>query len=267
MAYIGNQPTDNFVTFATQNFSTSATSSYTLSHAVSNENEIALFINNVRQHPGSGKAYTASGTALTLSANTASTDVMYCIFLGRAIQSTVPATNSITNAMITDNTIESGKLFSTFKNGITIADTWRISANASGTGYLTANWERDDTYGNALIGTGMSESSGVFTFPSTGFYQINFGSRFTRDTATPFAVGQIEVTTNNSSYSAAASCVGNISTANHTNGLYVSYIFDVTSTSTHKVKFYMQTNDTAVTFDGNSSTNMTYAQFIRIWDT
>jgi len=100
MAYIGNQPTDNFVTFATQNFSTSATSSYTLSHAVSNENEIALFINNVRQHPGSGKAYTASGTTLTLSANTASTDVMYCIFLGRAIQSTVPATNSIKPAML-----------------------------------------------------------------------------------------------------------------------------------------------------------------------
>ncbi len=108
MAYIGNQPTDNFVTFATQNFTTSATSSYTLSHAVSNENEIALFINNVRQHPGSGKAYTASGTALTLSANTASTDVMYCIFLGRAIQSTVPATNSITAAMV-GNDLVSGK--------------------------------------------------------------------------------------------------------------------------------------------------------------
>jgi hypothetical protein len=108
MAYIGNQPTDNFVTFATQNFSTSATSSYTLSHAVSNENEIALFINNVRQHPGSGKAYTASGTALTLSANTASTDVMYCIFLGRAIQSTVPATNSVTTSMLS---INGGELF------------------------------------------------------------------------------------------------------------------------------------------------------------
>ena len=100
MAYIGNQPTDNFVTFATQNFTTSSTSSYTLTHAVSNENEIALFINNVRQHPGSGKAYTATGTALTLSENTASTDVMYCIFLGRAIQSTVPSTNSITPSML-----------------------------------------------------------------------------------------------------------------------------------------------------------------------
>ena len=105
MAYIGNQPTDNFVTFATQNFSTSATSSYTLDHAVSNENEIALFINNVRQHPGSGKAYTATGTALTLSENTASTDVMYCIFLGRAIQSTVPSTNSITPSMLGTTTV------------------------------------------------------------------------------------------------------------------------------------------------------------------
>ena len=105
MAYIGNLPTDNFVTFATQNFSTSATSSYTLTHAVSNENEIALFINNVRQHPGSGKAYTATGTALTLSANTASTDTMYCIFLARAIQSTVPSTNSITPAMLGDTTV------------------------------------------------------------------------------------------------------------------------------------------------------------------
>tara|TARA_R100000315_G_C5221002_1_gene132846 strand:+ start:108 stop:908 length:801 start_codon:yes stop_codon:yes gene_type:complete len=105
MAYIGNQPTDNFITFATQNFSTSATSSYTLDHAVSNENEIALFINNVRQHPGSGKAYTATGTALTLSENTASTDVMYCIFLGRAIQSTVPSTNSITPSMLGTTTV------------------------------------------------------------------------------------------------------------------------------------------------------------------
>ena len=131
MAYIGNQPTDNFVTFATQNFSTSATSSYTLSHAVSNENEIALFINNVRQHPGSGKAYTASGTALTLSANTASTDVMYCIFLGRAIQSTVPATNSITAAMVSANAVTGAKL-----NTDVISAQTALAANAAATDEL-----------------------------------------------------------------------------------------------------------------------------------
>ena len=100
MAYIGPEPAESFTSFATQEFSTSATTSYTLDHAVANENEIALFVNNVRQQPGSGKAYTASSTTLTLSAATASTDTMYCVFLGRALQTVTPATNSINNAML-----------------------------------------------------------------------------------------------------------------------------------------------------------------------
>ena len=108
MAYIGPEPAESFTSFATQEFSTSATTSYTLDHAVANENEIALFVNNVRQQPGSGKAYTATGTALTLSAATASTDTMYCVFLGRALQTVVPATNSITAAMV-GNDLISGK--------------------------------------------------------------------------------------------------------------------------------------------------------------
>jgi len=108
MAYIGIQPAEKFTSFATQTFSVSATTSYTLDHAVANENEIALFVNNVRQQPGSGKAYTATGTALTLSAATATTDTMYCIFLGRALQTVVPATNSITAAMV-GNDLISGK--------------------------------------------------------------------------------------------------------------------------------------------------------------
>ena len=108
MAFIGNQPAESFTSFATQEFSTSATTSYTLDHAVTNENEIALFVNNVRQQPGSGKAYTATGTALTLSEATASTDTMYCVFLGRALQTVTPATNSITAAMV-GNDLISGK--------------------------------------------------------------------------------------------------------------------------------------------------------------
>ncbi len=108
MPYIGNQPAESFTSFATQEFSTSATTSYTLDHAVTNENEIALFVNNVRQQPGSGKAYTASSTTLTLSAATASTDTMYCVFLGRALQTVTPATNSITAAMV-GNDLISGK--------------------------------------------------------------------------------------------------------------------------------------------------------------
>jgi len=100
MAYIGPIPAETFTSFATQTFSTSATSSYTLDHPVTNENELALFINNVRQQPGSGKAYTATGTALTLSANTASTDTMYAVFLGRALQTVNPPAGSVGSSQI-----------------------------------------------------------------------------------------------------------------------------------------------------------------------
>jgi len=100
MSYIGIKPAESFTSFATQTFSTSATSSYTLDHAVTNENELALFINNVRQQPGSGNAYTATGTALTLSANTASTDTMYAVFLGRALQTVNPPAGSVGSSQI-----------------------------------------------------------------------------------------------------------------------------------------------------------------------
>ena len=100
MAYIGNIPAEKFTSVDIQNFSVSATANYTLDRPVANENEIELFINNVRQHPGSGKAYTASGTALTLSEATAGTDTMYCVYQGKARQTVTPATSSVTNAML-----------------------------------------------------------------------------------------------------------------------------------------------------------------------
>jgi hypothetical protein len=110
LAYIGVQPADAYTSFAVQHFTTSATTSYTLDNAVANENEIALFINNVRQEPGSSYAYTASGTTLTLSAATSASDTMYCVFIGKAVQTVTPASNSVTGAMIVDGTITSSEI-------------------------------------------------------------------------------------------------------------------------------------------------------------
>jgi hypothetical protein len=137
MAYIGPEPAESFTSFATQEFSTSATTSYTLDHAVANENEIALFINNVRQQPGSGKAYTATGTTLTLSAATASTDTMYCVFLGRALQTVTPVTNSITNAMLSENS-QSQIFNNNFRNIIINGDMSQAQRGTS-TSSITSN--------------------------------------------------------------------------------------------------------------------------------
>ena len=105
MAYVGNTPADKTLKLEKQQFTTSATTSYTLDHSVSDPQDIALFINNVRQNPNS--SYTVSGTALTLSAATASTDTMYCVFLGRAIGTTGIAAGEVTKDklnLISDST-------------------------------------------------------------------------------------------------------------------------------------------------------------------
>ena len=85
MAYIGNKPADTFHSTAKQSFTPdSSTTAFTLSNTVSNENEIELFINNVRQEPGSGKSYTAAGTTLTMSEAPTTGDDMYCVYQGKA---------------------------------------------------------------------------------------------------------------------------------------------------------------------------------------
>ena len=85
MGFIGNRPADTFHTTVKQSFTPdSSTTAFTLNQAVANENEIELFINNVRQEPGTGKAYTANNITLTMSEAPTTGDDMYCIFQGKA---------------------------------------------------------------------------------------------------------------------------------------------------------------------------------------
>ena len=122
MAYLGNSPARSFISFERQVFTiVNSQTAYTLDHSVTNENDIRLVVNNVVQEPGSGKAYTASGTTLTLSAAlTNGTDEMYCVFLGRAVGTVnAPAgsvgtsqlaSDAVTEAKIADGAVESEHL-------------------------------------------------------------------------------------------------------------------------------------------------------------
>ena len=108
MPFIGNQPALSFTSFAKQDFTTSATTSYTLDNPVANANELALFINNVRQEPTT--AYSASGTSLTLTEATSVGDDMYAIFLGKAIQTVNPPNNSVGTAQLVDDAVTFDKM-------------------------------------------------------------------------------------------------------------------------------------------------------------
>ena len=156
--------------------------------------------------------------------------------------------------------------------GITEADQWRLTTNFTGaaeTG-IQSNLERVDTDGLGYLGTGMSQSSGVFTFPSTGFWYVTFSVNSTLNGDDRAVSSYIETTTDNSSYSSTAT--GNTfikqtsSSVTYTSA-HSSILFDCTNTSTHKVRFSISNVNSSTSTDGATDRNSTYMTFIRLGDT
>jgi hypothetical protein len=153
--------------------------------------------------------------------------------------------------------------------GITMADQWRLTANVTLTdpsAFVTSNWERNDNSGYGGIGTGMTESSGVFSFPSTGIYLIQaYGSFQQTSGAGNNNALFIYSTIDNSSYTHQT---GNLSfgeaSPDH-NAASSSFLFDVTDVSNCKVKFE-QLGDNGI-LRGASTQNRTHITFIRLGDT
>ena len=112
MAYLGNAPARSFISFEKQVFTiVNSQTAYTLSNSVTNENDIRLVINNVVQEPGAGKAYTASGTTLTLSAAlTNGTDEMYCVFLGKAVGTVNAPAGSVSTSQLAGDAVTEAKI-------------------------------------------------------------------------------------------------------------------------------------------------------------
>jgi hypothetical protein len=110
MSYIGVIPAEAYASFYVQHFTTSATTSYALDYPVVNENDLRLVINNVVQQPGSSYAYTAAASTLTLSAATTTSDTMYTVFLGRALQTVNPPAGSVGTSQIEANAVTLAKI-------------------------------------------------------------------------------------------------------------------------------------------------------------
>ena len=158
--------------------------------------------------------------------------------------------------------------------GITQAQQWRLTAsfnasNSSGT-TISSNWEISDSAGYGSLGSNMTESSGVFTFPSTGYYLVVFDVVSNgANSAAQYQYAHISVTTNNSSYNSASITGHSVEPVNYAASCTTRAIIDVTDTSQVKVKFQIQSqssgSDTTIT--GSTSVHYTGVTFIRLGDT
>ena len=152
--------------------------------------------------------------------------------------------------------------------GVTEADVFRLTADISATnGDITSNLERADNSSFSKIGTGMSESSGIFTFPSTGLYQIIVSGTFLINSSDLIAELLANVTTNNSSYDDIFQVQSGYEGSNskyetNTNSGFVN----VTDTSNVKIKFTTGSFAGSTLLKGDTNYNRTSFTFIRLGD-
>ena len=156
-------------------------------------------------------------------------------------------------------------------SGITMADIWRVTGgfNTSG-GDITTNWERADTVQYGTIGTGLTESSGIFSFPQTGIYYIHFVTYFDASTGDPNYAGvNLQLSTDNGSSWGIATQMYTCSLNSNAHGnISLNYIADITNISNDKLKFSTDVESTdTVAFGGNTSQQRTGFVIFRLGDT
>jgi len=179
------------------------------------------------------------------------------------------ATNSVDSAELVDGAVDDSH-FATGARGLKEVDQWRLTTDFTGDATpIASNLERVDSDGFGKIGTGMSESSGVFTFPSTGVWKIEFIMSTLYEGDNRYSIMGIQTCLDGSSYGPAAGqyvSINNVSNNWYGNGA-ISFIFDVTDVSTHKCQFKVTHAESGTKVRGNSDNNETHMTFMRLGDT
>jgi sRNA-binding regulator protein Hfq len=190
---------------------------YTLDHAVGSEQEIEVFVNNVRQEPGSGKAYTVSGTTLTMTGNVASTDDFYVVFQGKAQQSvTHPSSSALqattgtfsgalsaTTGTFTGDVSTTGDFKPTGKEYFHVDLTTAQTGNALGStvtvdfgGSGTVKYDTKSNFDSANDAYLLDSSDGLYLISfSVGIRSNNITSEVIKD-----AAAQVRVATDGSTF-------------------------------------------------------------------
>ena len=282
MAYIGKTPVIGNFQKCDSIAVVNGQAAYTLQVGGTNvspqsENHMLVSLNGILQAPVD--SFTVSGSTLTFASNLITGDVIdFVMILGNVLDLGVPSDNTVSLAKLTATGTKDSTTFLRGDNsfaevpagGITEADQWRLSAdtNQGTNAVISSNWERVDNNTFNYIGTGMTQSSGVWTFPSTGIWLVRFKGYFTVNSS-DLVIVYIQTTLNNSTYGDVAGVYARNLSGSDNDGFSdtaETYI-DVTNTSNVKVRFSTDSMGGSSVVQGDTADNETFATFIRLGDT
>ena len=168
-------------------------------------------------------------------------------------------------------TVETLKTYIGGAQGITSTDQYRLTADLTnpGTADITANLERVDDATFGRIGTGMSVTDGIYTFPSTGIWRVQAIIHFYIPSGNDGAAVVNTMVSSNAgtAYDGVASAIAGSTAGGQLYNTHSSECFiDVTNTSNYRVKF--RTDSMAATKAvGSTNENQTSFSFMRLGDT
>ena len=210
MAYIGKRPTDTFRSLATKDTFTGdgSTTTFDISQECPSANDLMVFVDNVRQEPGSGKSYTlgADGSGLlkriTFDAAPDASSEIYVInpTLSPEVVQTAETTKDVETTVITGKTAETSVadddlvlVFDTSASALKKMTKANFSPAVSLT-YVTRNYTGDnsDTTFTVTNGTAVDNvlvfENGVLQKPTTDYTISGTTLTFTTAPATGVAI-------------------------------------------------------------------------------
>ena len=306
MSYIGRTPTVGNFQICDAISTVNNQAAYTMQVGSVNvlpetANHMIVSLNGVIQKPNS--SFTVSGSTITFASNLVTGDVINFIqILGNVLDLGVPSDATVSTAKLASTSVTAAKLnndiisgttaltsepadtdeflvsdagvlkridYSLIKGGgITGFDAWRLTSNYTGSsGTIDGSWERQDLFSeNIKLGTGMSQSSGVFTFPNTGIWQIGFWTEFTHSAASDYNGFYLDVSANGgTNFTHAQGAWSGKDAANRISTIGASIFINVSNATNYRIKAVASGTNNA-TYDGNTTTNYTYFTFIRLGD-
>ena len=194
------------------------------------------------------------------------------IIYGNASAATAELTKGSANTVLTSDGTDISWAAAQ-SGGIENVDMWRLSSSLTGDANpISSNLERVDTGGFAQLGSGMTESSGVFTFPQSGIYKVTFHATLSAVDSTDTSCTYSILTTND--FRTGPTYTGNTShillslynSSAQTSGT-VHMIFDVDEPLDDKVAFKVAGQAGSNKTEGFSNISYTYFLFERLGDT
>ena len=177
------------------------------------------------------------------------------------------ASNAVTTAKIANSAVTADKATGTAK-GLVMVDQWRNAVQVTGNQSPITGWERVDNH-FSVQGTGMSESSGIWTFPQTGLYLVTYTGHGYLNSTTSY-VGLYFYVSTNSGSSYESPSIGHAyfgAMGQGYCGASNQVVLNVTNASTFRFKIdFQSSNTTGVTLQGHTSRTLTNITFIRLGD-